>query len=795
LCSRTYGTLPCTAALSALTPNKCYNSRLTCQDPVNYSAGVQTLRFARPQEGLLQYGYVIPSLIDVQTTPAAINLSSMDTNQQSLGQREVVTIQLGDHLHSDLFVDKYRLERATGAASFTSITFNPYQRGTFWGKWLARNPFYTFYRARIREGVIGQALGSMRVRNYVITTVAVDDDGQVTITLKDLFSLIEARKSVAPKASTGRLNADITNVAGSLTLTPAGIGDLEYPTSGKVCVGNEAMAFTRTGGSDVLTLTTRGDLNTAPSAHKQEDNVQLVLSFSAQLCHDIVFSLFTNYTDVKPADIVKADWDAAAVNLTRLYSANIVKPTPVQDLVGELGLQAGFSIWPDVESGLITFVALQSTAPEATVTDNEWIVDGSLRTKRQDQKRLSQVWVYYGLIDPTKSLTDNANYHSRAVVADLVSEDDTEYGTPSIREVFSRWIPQNGRTFALETGGRLLTMFRDPPMLANFRLHVDRSPQIGLARLFVLRTDRVLTDVGLPDSVSHIAIKVELGEAEIEVESQQVKFFTANPDVPGSTTRTIYIDNDSVNLNLRTIHDTLYAPPTGVETVVFVVSAAVKVGSVSTALYAIETGSWPAGVSLSMVNLGRVQGKGGRGGDGACDDSGYGGALSNDAQNGEPGGNALHVTYAISIDNLSGQLWGGGGGGGGGTVGDAFDAGGGGGGSGAGYTTTGGGLGRDGGFTNVVPGGNGGDGITDAGGAGGAEVSSPFGTPDGHGGLGGGGGGPGLAGSAGSLGFAGTGSLPLRAGPGTGAAAGNYVVGNALVTWVNNGDRRGGVVA
>jgi hypothetical protein len=667
-CSRTYGVAPCTAALAALTPNKCYNSRLTCQDPAHYLPGVQTLRFARSQEALLQYGYVIPSLIDVQTTPAAINLSSMDTNQQSLGQREVVTIQLTDHLHSDLFVDKYRLERATGAASFTSVAFNPYQRGTFWGKWLARNPFYTFYRARIREGVIGQALSDMRVRNYVITSIAVDDNGQVTISLKDLFSLIEARKSVAPKASTGRLNADITNVAGSLTLTPAGIGDLEYPTAGKVCVGNEVMAFTRTGGSDVLTLTTRGDLNTSPAAHKQEDNVQLVLTYSAQLCQDIVYALFTNYTDVASSDIVKADWDAAAVNLTRLYSANIVKPTPVQDLVGELGLQAGFSIWPDVESGLITFVALQSTAPEATVTDNEWIIDGSLRTKRQDQKRLSQVWVYYGLIDPTKSLTDNANYHSRAVVADLVSEDDTEYGTPSIREVFSRWIPQNGRTFALETGGRLLTMFRDPPMLANFRLHVDRAPQIGLARLFVLRTDRVLTDIGLPDSVSHIAIKVELGEAEIEVESQQVKFFTANPDVPGSTTRTIYIDNDSVNLNLRTIHDTLYAPPVGTETVVFVVSAGVKVGSVSTGLYAIETGSWPAGVSLSMVNLGRVQGKGGLGGDGACDDSGYGGAPDNDAKSGEIGGNALHVTYAISIDNLNGTIWGGGGGGGGGST-------------------------------------------------------------------------------------------------------------------------------
>jgi hypothetical protein len=43
--------------------------------------------------------------------------------------------------------------------------------------------------------------------------------------------------------------------------------------------------------------------------------------------------------------------------------------------------------------------------------------------------------------------------------------------------------------------------------------------------------------------------------------------------------------------------------------------------------------------------------------------------------------------------------------------------------------------------------------------------------------------------------FFGSGGIPARAGPGLGGAAGKYVVGNALVTWVNNGDRRGGVVA
>ncbi|NBT33525.1 MAG: hypothetical protein EBT13_16945, partial [Rhodobacteraceae bacterium] len=53
LCARTYGTAPCTAALSAETPNKCFNTRKTCQDTANYlGTSTQTLRFAKNQTGI-----------------------------------------------------------------------------------------------------------------------------------------------------------------------------------------------------------------------------------------------------------------------------------------------------------------------------------------------------------------------------------------------------------------------------------------------------------------------------------------------------------------------------------------------------------------------------------------------------------------------------------------------------------------------------------------------------------------------------------------------------------------------
>jgi hypothetical protein len=89
---------------------------VTCPVPADYDPVTLTLRFAREQEGTAMYGPLIPSLIDLETTPAAINLAAMDKNTSALGSREVVTMQFQDHKHSDHLVDKYRLERITGEA-------------------------------------------------------------------------------------------------------------------------------------------------------------------------------------------------------------------------------------------------------------------------------------------------------------------------------------------------------------------------------------------------------------------------------------------------------------------------------------------------------------------------------------------------------------------------------------------------------------------------------------------------------------------------------------------------------
>jgi hypothetical protein len=614
----------------------------------------------------------------------------------------------------------------------------------------------------------------MRVRHYVVDSIEGPTDGQVTLVAKDLFSIIEDQKAVAPLASRGELSANISDVSGSATLNPAGIGDLDYPAAGHVVIGDEAIAFTRAG--DVLTFTTRGALGTVAEDHDDDDLVQIVLTYTTELAVDIVYDLLLNYTSLESADLPKAEWDIELSGLVNLYSTDITTPTPVAELIGELAEQAGFTIWPDVETGQIKVAALRPTVPTATVNDDAWLVDGSLSVKRQDERRVSQVWLYYGQKNRVESLDEPKNFHSRVVTPDLDAEGEFEYAVPAITEIFSRWIPQFGRSAATETSERLLAMFRDPPLEATFRLHASRDGELDLARYFNLETQEVQDDTGAVLPVTMAAVEIERGENELEIRAQQVAF--ATPDA-GTGERVIYIENDAWNLNLRTIHDSLYAAPDGTETVRFIVIDGATVGSTSTSTKAMVTGSWPAGVALFLDNLGRIEGKGAGGG--------KGGSLANGSPGGV-GGDALLATFAISVDNTGGEIWSGGGGGGGGGAADAVggNPGGGGGGGGAGTNPGTGGAGGLGDAGPTSHGDAGSNGTASTGGAGGAGGDATFG---GGGGDGGNGGGPGLNGSAGANGTGGTTNYT----GGAGGAAGDYIVGNAFVTWIANGDRRGGV--
>jgi hypothetical protein len=628
--------------------------------------------------------------------------------------------------------------------------FDPAERGTFWGKFQARNPYSANYRARVRRGFMGQALEDMNVRSYIVDRITGPKNGRVSLSMKDLFSLIEARKAVAPVASQGELFAGISISDTTATLSPAGIGDAEYPASGHIAIQSEAIFFTRI--ADALTFldgsppaSTRGSLNTEAEAHDAEDLVQLVLSFESELVQDIIYTLLTEYAEIPAANIDKDEWDilAAAAGMDDLYTARIVEPTPVKDLIGELIEQAGCTVWHDPSTDMIRFQPLRPQGGVKTVTDREWIVDGSLDLKRQDNKRVSRTAVYFAQDNPTLRLDDRKNYRQRAITPDLDAESPTQYGVPAIKEIFSRWIPQFSSGLASEVGARINALFRDPPHEASFRVFRDRDGQLQLAEPFNLLTFEGQDDTGAQTPILMSPVEIAREENEIAVKAQGVKFFTA-PDDTGAREITLN-STDMRNLNLRTIHDSIYAAPTGDEVITFILPSGFTVGSTSTGSPAIRTGTWPTMATAPLLtNNGRIQGRGGNG--------------SVALLAGSDGGPALKAEADFSVDNLNGEIWSGGGGGSGN------------GGIGANAAGGGGGAGTDpglGGVSSTGP--DGAPGTSEAGGAGGVP---PVGNSAGDGG------GPGLAGESVAA---------------AGGSPGDYIEGNSFVTWVNDGDRRGGV--
>lgn len=685
--------------------------------------------------------------------------------------------------------------------------YDPYTRGTFWGKWLAANPYYQSYDCRVREGFLGQDLDEMRVRHYVIDKVEGPSGGTVKITAKDAFAIVDARKSVAPFPSNGILSGALSSGATSFDVTPAGIGGSEYPDSGYVCINDEIMSFTRV--YDTFTVT-RGQLNTVAAAHDDESTVQLVLTYSSESAHDIVYDLLTTYAGVDAADIPLTEWDERTAALSVLYSANIPNPTSVSDLIGELCKQAGFTVYPEVTSGTIKLATLRATGQSLAIDDDTKALDGTISVKRQDTKRVSEVWVYYGQIDPTKAIDEETNYLGRVVIADLEAEGSTKYGSPAIDKVFSRWISSTGRAQATTVGERILTVFTNPPIELSFGLDIGQEDLIDLAYFLTVNTADVQDDDGSTLEFTAAVTEIEFGESRIGAKAQQISFSEDD-----GLTRNIFIDQDAVDLNLRTLHDSQYATPLGGspgEVINFTIASGATVWSTSTLSAALTVGTWPAGVTVTLTIEGEVKGQGGSpgvGGTAVAITDGSGNPVTfyaNAGGDGTDGGPAIDARdYPISITN-NGAVRGGAGGssGGGGCavikwlVGHAAS------GSGAGastfYTSKAGaqpgGVSSD---NRPVQGNAGGSSSSTAAGAGGAAVTgSGVGNVGYRGGKGGDGATAGSNGNSGDAGVATenveSGATVLTGAAGTPGTVGDAAWGDSNITWLVAGTRQGALV-
>lgn len=659
-CSLTYSEVACTASIGVTGADKCFNCLATCQDKANYTKETVTTTYSYASGDLPRNIDAIPNIKSIDFRPAKLELG------ESIGIRASVTVNFGDSRSPDTGPD--------GDRYLNDRNYDPYQRGTYWGKFRARYPYTKGANIRILRGTSDQSKEQMEVRHFIVDKVAgPTSSGQFTIVCKDALKLLDGKQAQAPKLSTGVIKTAITAGSSSLTLEPAGVGDetyptgeLIYPTSGFVNIGgNEVCEYTRTG--DVLTLVTRGDKNTEAQEHDDGERVQWCLEYLPQQCVDIIKDILVNYAKVPESYIPYADWKLEDDEfIARNYAALIAEPEDASKLVNELLQQTASALWWDDSSKLLRFRVLRAVDSGAARYTDDLIMGGSFSSKDQPEKRVSQVQTYYGQISPLEKLDERKNYSNSLVT--VATESEENFGEPSIKSVYSRWIGKSNRDAAEKLNNLILSRYSTPPRLISFALMRDSygtlvSPELGGG--YKVNSWTMQDAAGASEDVPIQTVQVRTSDTGCSVLAEEVLYSeTVAPADP--TIKPVYIENDWLNLNLYEATTSRYPSINEGDTINLIVSQGRVIGSSSTSVPALVLGNgWPNNVAINIINNGAIVGRGGAGGEGGSAYTTANGESTTAGKDGMDGGPAINLTHDVTIHN-QGVIGGGGGGGGGG---------------------------------------------------------------------------------------------------------------------------------
>lgn len=502
LCSRTFGVSPCNA-----TGDACWNTERTCKflSALDLSKSL-TLRFVNDdvyewqdnninllaENGdtltteandpfLIDYFYqpalAIPALASYNTAPTVLNVASGSRDKGPLGYRAVCQVNIKDFPWNDQGTDPYVSTRS----------YVPEQQGSFWTKWLARNPWHVGYTLNIYEGLIGQPLSAMTRREYVIEKIDHGKDG-VSIIAKDVLRRVTDTNVTAPTLSRGELSTAI--VAGDTSLTIAGAVLSDYASSGYVRINSEILQYTQiyetTGGNLFLSGLTRGLAGTTAAAHNQNDRVQRVLYYNATPFNEILSDLLINWGGIPGRYIDTTAWSLEKTTYRPDYNftAWIAEPTKVDDLAGEVCLQSLSNLWWDERIQQIVLKAVRPESSPYLLTDDDALVAGSVSIMEKPEERASQTHVYYLQRSPIASVTEKTNYTRVSAFIDVLKQ--VQYGgEPQIRELFCRFIPS--QAIANTLAQSYLDRFSDVRREISFDLSAKDAATIWTGSVVAIR--------------------------------------------------------------------------------------------------------------------------------------------------------------------------------------------------------------------------------------------------------------------------------------------------------------------
>ena len=425
-------------AVTATNPDGslCYRTPTTTNQGT-FTVGTKTRRWMTATQSPIAALDAIPCLKNASMQAEEIRIG------RGLGFFGKVTISLAD------FVDDDRRAEDPFATDSSRIGLDP-EAGSYFGKLFARNPYWTNRPIRVIEGWTTDGTWDATdaiVHNYFVRDVQGPTDGTFTLTAVGPLQLINLDEAEAPKPSDGVLDADISDVATSATITDPVLA-ATYPASGQLRIGDEVVTFTRSG--QALTLV-RAQKGTTAEDHQAGDSLQLVLSYVNEPLADILQDLLVTYGGVDVANLALTEWATETASWLGDYNltADISQPTKILDLVQELLEIAVAVIWWDDQTGTVRLRAVRPAfSPTDAWTDKAHLLKRPV-VRRDMGERISRTDVLCDLRSATSNPKTTSSYRLRLIGEE---EGDTaqEHGSSKLKLIASRWLAAS----TVSLGGR-----------------------------------------------------------------------------------------------------------------------------------------------------------------------------------------------------------------------------------------------------------------------------------------------------------------------------------------------------
>ncbi len=482
-CSLTYGTAPCTATG---TP-KCYQTWQTCRDRTNIDTdGSITWRFVKPRARIMPIyeetgthikTNPIPILESVSTSSSAINLGSQREGQSPLGIKAGVTVSLSEALWDDHVGDPYLADRVNLQTRF------------FWALWRARNAFYTDMMIYVYEGYVGQALGDMQRRDYILDSVSGPSGGRgVTLTGKDPLRLASLKEAQCPRTTDIQLlvAVDETSTAIRVAASEADLsadfgntGSTRYATMGREIISYTGWTLVSTGIYD-LTGVRRATLGTEAAAQSANSLVQRAARWETLRQWEIAADLIDNHTRIPAGYRDATQWEDEGNEylVTGITDLTIPSPRGVERILGDMCQHGSFSIWWDERDRKIPLLANRppQNAP-AEITDDLNILAGSASLNDDVDAQITRVAIYYSPRNPF-DIDRPENYRTLRLSIDGFVEAPAAANTVRTLTIFAYSVTRDASAFRLAT--RLLLRYRLVQKYLSLDLDAkDRSIKIG----------------------------------------------------------------------------------------------------------------------------------------------------------------------------------------------------------------------------------------------------------------------------------------------------------------------------